>query len=163
MEFARLNIDIVALQETRLDSTGSLRERDYTFFWHGKDPENRREYGVGFAVKNTLLDKIEPPASGSKRIITLRLSTCAGPVNFINAYAPTLYSTSEIKDRFYEELSNKFAAIPSTEHLYILGDFNARVEVDQTSWPSCLGYFGTGFHTLECIQTNLNAFALFVS
>ena len=121
MEFARLNIDIVALQETRLASTGFLREHDYTFFWHGKDPEDRREYGVGFTVKNMLLDKIEPPANGSKRIITLRLSTCAGPVNFISAYAPTLYSTTEIKARFYDELSNKFAAIQSTEHLYLLG------------------------------------------
>ena len=54
MAFARLNIDIVALQETRLASTGSLREFHYTFFWHGKDPEDRRENGVGFAVKNTL-------------------------------------------------------------------------------------------------------------
>ena len=111
---------------------------------HRKDPEDRREYGVGFAVKNMLLDKIEPPANGSERIITLRLSTCAGPVHFISACAPTVYTTSEIKACFYEELSNTFAAIPSTKHLYLLGDFNARVGVDQTSWPSCLGYFGTG-------------------
>lgn len=32
-ELRRLNIDIAALQETRLPSNGSLREQDYTFFW----------------------------------------------------------------------------------------------------------------------------------
>ena len=31
-ELKRLNIDVAALQETRLPSNGSLREQDYTFF-----------------------------------------------------------------------------------------------------------------------------------
>jgi exonuclease III len=35
-EFHRLRIDIAALQETRLVDDGSLRERNYTFFWQGK-------------------------------------------------------------------------------------------------------------------------------
>ena len=34
-ELTRLDVDIAALQETRLPETGSLRERDYTFYWHG--------------------------------------------------------------------------------------------------------------------------------
>ena len=32
-EFNRLNIDIAALQETRLPSANSLKEKSYTFFW----------------------------------------------------------------------------------------------------------------------------------
>lgn len=32
-ELMRLRVDIVALQETRLADSGSLKERDYTFFW----------------------------------------------------------------------------------------------------------------------------------
>ena len=32
-ELLRLNIDIAALQETRLAGSGSLREQNYTFFW----------------------------------------------------------------------------------------------------------------------------------
>lgn len=35
-ELKRLNIDIAALEETRLQSNDSLREQDYTFFWQGK-------------------------------------------------------------------------------------------------------------------------------
>ena len=31
-ELSRLNIDVAALQETRLPEVGSLRERNYTFF-----------------------------------------------------------------------------------------------------------------------------------
>ncbi|TWW71519.1 hypothetical protein D4764_16G0000160 [Takifugu flavidus] len=59
-------------------SAGSLRERDYTFFWQGKPPGETREYGVGFAVKNMLLGALIPPTGGSERILTLGdLSTCA--------------------------------------------------------------------------------------
>ncbi len=36
-ELKRLDIDIAALQKTKLPSNGSLREQDYTFFWQGKD------------------------------------------------------------------------------------------------------------------------------
>ncbi len=32
-ELAKRNIDIAALQETHLASSGSLKEKDYTFFW----------------------------------------------------------------------------------------------------------------------------------
>ena len=35
-ELLRLNIDIAALQETRLPNSGSLKEENYTFFWQGK-------------------------------------------------------------------------------------------------------------------------------
>ena len=32
-ELSKLNVDIVTLQETRLADAGTLKERDYTFFW----------------------------------------------------------------------------------------------------------------------------------
>ena len=80
-ELKRLNIDIAALQETRLPSNGSLKEEDYTFFWQGKAPEEHRVHGVGFAVRNSLLPSVEPPSEGTARILSLRLTTTSGPVN----------------------------------------------------------------------------------
>ena len=73
-ELKRLNIDIAALQETRLPSNGSLKEEDYTFFWQGKAQEEHRVHGVGFAVRNSLLASVEPPSEGTARILSLRLS-----------------------------------------------------------------------------------------
>ncbi|XP_076042204.1 uncharacterized protein LOC143026092 [Oratosquilla oratoria] len=49
----RLQVDIAALQETRLADSGTLKEKAFTFFWHGKSAEDRSEHGVGFAVRNT--------------------------------------------------------------------------------------------------------------
>lgn len=73
LELKRLEIDIAALQETRLLSNGSVRERDYTFFWQGRDPEQQCVHGVGFVVKNSLLPMIEPPPAGTPRIFSLPL------------------------------------------------------------------------------------------
>ena len=67
-ELHRLDIDIAALQEIRLADNGSLT---YTFFWQGKNLDNRRELEVDFAVRNLLLSMIEPPTGGSERILTL--------------------------------------------------------------------------------------------
>ena len=35
-ELERLNIDIAALQETRIAGCGSLTEKEYTFFWQAE-------------------------------------------------------------------------------------------------------------------------------
>ncbi|KAI8519266.1 hypothetical protein Bbelb_025230 [Branchiostoma belcheri] len=120
-ELFRLNIDIAALQETRLPDSGSLKEESYTFFWQGKAREETREHGVGFAIRNTMLHMIEPPSGGTERIIALRLSTHEGPVNLLSVYAPTLQATSETKDQFYEQLDSVVKEIPTSEHIYIWG------------------------------------------
>ena len=74
-ELFRLNVDIAALQETRLAELGTLRERDYTFVWKGKGADEVREHGVGFAIKNSLMQMAEPGEDGTERIYTLRLHT----------------------------------------------------------------------------------------
>ena len=144
IELHRLNIDIAALQETRLPDSGSLQEKHYTFFWQGKAEDETREYGVGFAVRNSLIRMITPPNSGTERILKLQLTTTSGTVNFICAYAPTLYSSSELKDTFYESLDVAVSGIPTTELVYILGDFNARVGANHEIWPLALGHHGVG-------------------
>lgn len=86
-ELLRLRVDVAALQETRLAGSGTLKEKDYTFFWQGKRAEDHREHGVGFAVRNSLLKTVEPGDGGSERLLTLRLQTSDGPVTLVSAYS----------------------------------------------------------------------------
>ena len=143
-ELLRLKVDIAALQETRLAGQGSIKENDYTFFWHGKSIDERREHGVGFAVKNTLLQSVEVGSDGNERITTLRLHTRKGTATLVSAYAPTLYSDEQVKNNFYEKLNLIVSKLPKRDQLVILGDFNARVGSDHDSWAPCLGHFGIG-------------------
>lgn len=48
------------------------------------------------------------------------------------------------KDRFYEEFDAVISAVPASDKLIILGDFNARVGCDSSSWEGVLGKHGTG-------------------
>ena len=50
MELERYGIDIAALSETRFAGDGQLTEKNYTFYWKGKDENEPRMHGVGFAV-----------------------------------------------------------------------------------------------------------------
>ncbi|CAH2062804.1 unnamed protein product, partial [Iphiclides podalirius] len=142
-ELKRLNVDIAALQETRIEDEGSIREANYTFYWKGKSSSEKREHGVGFAVRNHLINAIEPPIGISERMI-LRLNTKSGYVTFISAYAPTLNATSETKDQFYNQLEETVRNVRLSDRLHILGDFNARVGQNSPNWPDCLGAHGIG-------------------
>ena len=128
-----LQMDIIALQQTRLSESGIIRERDYSFFWQGKAADETTEHGVGFAIKNNLLGSVIPPSEGTKRLLKLQLQTSAGLVSLISAYAPTLTSASELKDRFYDNLSAAISKIAPQEPVFILSDINARVSGDHSS------------------------------
>ena len=142
-ELDRLNVHIAALQETRLAGSGNLKEKYYTFFWHDKGENEPREYGVGFAIRNNLLQLIEPGPPISERLMLMKLcNTEDGITNLLSAYAPTLKSSPDAKDAFYSELDETIKYIPKKEALFLLGDFNARVGNNQESWPICLGHFG---------------------
>ena len=65
-ELHRRNLDITVLQETRLAGQGSIKEKDYNFFWCGKSIDERREHDVGFAVKNSLLKVVELGEDGKE-------------------------------------------------------------------------------------------------
>ena len=143
-ELCRLQVDIIALQETRLPESGIIRERDYLFLWQGKAADETREHGVSFTIKNNLLGSIIPPSEGTERLLKLQLQTSAGLVSLISAYAPTLTSASELKDRFHGDRSATMSNVPPQEPLFIFSDFNARVGADHSSWPTWLDHFGIG-------------------
>ena len=96
----------------RLLESGIIRQRDYSFFWQGKAADETREHGVSYAIKNNLLGCIIPPSEGTERLLKLQLQTSAGLVSLISADVPTLTSASELKDRFYEDLSAAISKAP---------------------------------------------------
>ena len=113
-ELDRLNVDIAALQEIRLASSGTLKVKEYTFFWHGKDEDEPREHGVGFAVRDKLIQMLDPASTKSERLMYMRLiiNTDSGTINLLPAYAPTLTSSSDFKDAFYTANLMKLLSIP---------------------------------------------------
>ena len=62
----------------------------------------------------------------------------------MTVYAPTLYSNPDVKDQFYNALDHTIGMLTPSEHIYLLGDFNARVDTEHNMWLTCIGQQGVG-------------------
>ena len=62
----------------------------------------------------------------------------------MTAYVPTLYSNPDVKDQFYNVLDHTIGMLTPSEHIYLLGDFNARVSAEHNTWPTCIDHHGDG-------------------
>ena len=163
-ELQRLNVDIAALSETRFSDEDHLSEASsgYTTFWIGKPKGERRDGGVGFAIKTPLVEKVEQPCSINDRIMKLRVPLAGDRyLSLLSIYAPTLTASEENILSFYAALGNAIRSVPKEEKLIILGDFNARVGKQQETWEA-LGPYGigkmnsNGLHLLQlCSEFNL--------
>ena len=98
-ELNRYNIDIAALCETRLAGNDSIVDNGYTFFWSGKPQSERRESGVGFAIKNSFAQDLkQEPSPISDRIMLLRMPLeRKSYMTIASVYAPT--TTNQMRTR----------------------------------------------------------------
>lgn len=103
-ELRRLHVDIAALQETSLVDSGCLKEYDYIFHWQGEKEDEVPEFGVGFAVRNSLLDILQLGASVTDSLISLHLNITDGPIILLCVLAPISTAAEEIKDYFHSHL-----------------------------------------------------------
>ena len=146
MELAMYNIDIAALCETRFSESGSLNDLEYSFFWSGKPKGERREAGVGFAIKKDIVTMLtEMPRPVSDRIMMMRLPLSKDNyATIISVYAPTMTNPDDNKEAFYNQLSSTLRDIPRTDKLLLIGDFNARIGRDNDKWTMVMCKYGIG-------------------
>ena len=64
-------------------------------------------------------------------------------VTLISVYAPTMSHPPEETENFYSDLGELVRKIPKDDKIALMGDFNARVGSDFSSWP-VLGKHGIG-------------------
>jgi len=116
----------------------------YTFYWSGRSADERRESGVGFAMKTKLIRNFSNlPKGTNDRLMTMQIPIGKDKhVTLISAYAPTMTNPDEVKNKFYKELNTIISAVPKGDKLILLGDFNARVGVD---------------HEMQLVQTALES------
>ena len=103
----RYKVEFAALSETRLAEKGLLKEVGVgnTFFGSGRKKEERRDAGVGFAIKLHLVSKLSGLPKGiNDCLMTPRLPLSGKKYATVVAYAPTMTNTDEIKDKFYDDL-----------------------------------------------------------
>ncbi|XP_071484489.1 craniofacial development protein 2-like [Diadema antillarum] len=128
-ELLRYSIDIAALSETRLADTGEVTKAGagYTCFWSGKALNERREAGVGFAIRTALVKNLESlPRGISDRLMVMRIALHGKMhLTLISVYAP------------HHDLHSGGERVVLSEPLQ-------SATGDAQSWPDVIGPHGSG-------------------
>ena len=111
----------------------------YTFFWSGKNKDERRLSGVGFMIKTSIARKLQNlPVGHSNRNMSLRLTIQNTFATVLIVYASILQAEIGVKEAFYRDLRNLLQQAESKDKVLILGDLDARVEQDFELWKGVL-------------------------
>jgi hypothetical protein len=124
-ELAKYKLDFVGVQKIRWDNKGTVRAREYTFFY-GQGQENH-QLGTGFFVHQRIVSATKRVEFVSDKMpyIVLRGSWCN--IIVLNAHTPTEQKGDDSKDSFYEELEEVFDHFLKSNMKILLGDFNAKM------------------------------------
>ena len=75
-------------------------------------------------------------------MISVRLQGKSFNITVIQVYAPTSNAEEAKVERFYEDLHDLLELTPKKDVLFIIGDWNAKAESQET--PGVTGKFGLG-------------------
>ena len=83
--------------------------------------------------------------------MTFRLPLSLGQkfTTLVSCYAPTMTNPDEVKNKFYEDSNTIITTVPDADKLIVLGDFNARVGCDSSTWEGVIGKHETGSWKLQ--------------
>ena len=102
-ELTRYHVGISALTETRRANEGRLTENGggYRFFWRDRTREERREAGVGFAIRSHLVSKLAslPRGLNDRLMVMQLLLTNKQNATLLSAYAPNMTNPQEVNIR----------------------------------------------------------------
>ena len=139
-EAGKYRLDIVGLSSTKRPGSGTEDINGWSLCYAGVSPFVHAQAGVGILISPRLVDNVVEWVPISSRVGVLRLNLPEGKaLAIVTAYAPNAETEYAA---FLDDLDSGFARIPPTESLMLLGDFNAHVGNDTTTWHNVIGMNG---------------------
>ena len=139
-EMARVNVDILGISELKWTRMGEFNSDDHYIYYCGQ--ESLRRNGVAIMVNERVRNALLGCNLKNDRMISVRLQGKPFNITVIQAYAPTSNTEEAEAEQFYEDLQDLLELIPKTDVLFIIGDWDAKVESQET--PGVTGKFGLG-------------------
>ena len=139
-EMARVNVDILGISELKWTGMGEFNSDDHYIYYYGQ--ESLRRNGVAIMVNTRVQNAVLGCNLKSDRMISVRFQGKPFSITVTQAYAPTSNAEEAEVERFYEDLQDLLELTPKKDVLFIIGDWNAKVESQET--PGVTGKFGLG-------------------
>ena len=144
-EMKRYNLDILGISETRWTSSGRFTSSTgETILYSGREDNQHRE-GVAIILRKGLASKsLLEWKPINNRLIKIRLQGKQINTTIIQCYSPTNESDEETKDECYEQLKAEIERAPKHDMKIIMGDLNAKVGKDNSTYERTMGCEGSG-------------------
>ncbi|XP_024891525.1 uncharacterized protein LOC112467233 [Temnothorax curvispinosus] len=126
-EIKKLDMDIVALSETKKKGSGNIAINDYVLIWSGIPKVERAKAGVALLVKRKWVKYIKDIQYVNEQCLVVKIELYGRVASILAVYAPTEDSPEQVKTEFYEELTSLIQNIPNRQQIIVAGDMNARV------------------------------------
>ena len=141
----RYKLDILGLSETRWTNSGRFTSiTGETILNSGREDNQHRE-GVAIILRKGVAAKsLLEWKPINNRMIKIRLQGKQINTIFIQCYSPTNDSEEEAKDEFYDQLKAEIEGIPKHDMKIIMGDLNAKVGDDNSTYERTMGCEGCG-------------------
>ena len=141
------------MQETHINQTVVETRKEYTWYYAGnneKGEEGNNFAGVGFIIKNLLINYIKDIKPINDRIIVITMGY-AMPLTIICVYIPTAEHSEEEKDTIYEQIEEEDNKRASKGPTIIAGGVNAIIQIKANEEEKCIGEhtFYKAYTTLE--------------
>ena len=135
---ARVNIDILGISELKWTLMGEFNSDDHYVYYCRQ--ESLRRNGGAIMVDKRVLNAVLGCSLKNGKMISVCFQGKAFNITVIQVYAPTSNAEEAEVEWFYEDRQDLLELIPKKDVLFIIGDWNAKVESQETPgvmqiWP----------------------------
>ena len=126
-EMARVNVDILGISELKWTGMGEFNSDDHYIYYCRQ--ESLRRNGVAVMVNKRVRNAVLECNLKNDRMISVHFQGKPYYITVIQVYIPTSNAEEADVEWFYEDLQDLLEQTPQKDVLFILGDWNAKVEV----------------------------------
>ena len=142
-EMRRYHLDILGVSECRWTGSGRQRLSDGSTILFSGHEENHIN-GVALIISKEKVNTLVEWEPISDRMVRARFNSKHCKLTIIQCYAPTNEAEDEVKDEWYEQLNHVVSKVPRHDLLLVIGDLNAKVGADNSTYERAMGKHGCG-------------------
>ena len=127
---ARVNVDILGISELKWTGMGEFNSGDHYIYYCGQ--EFYRKNGLAVIVNKRIQNAVLGCNLKNDRMISVHFQGKPFNITVIQVYALTNNAEEAEVEQLYEDLQELLELTPKKDVLFITGDWNAKVESQET-------------------------------